>query len=108
MTAVDGSRAPDEAGQHLLIEVGKAVRHLRTEAGLSQQAVAGSMGSTQALISYAENGKADLHLTTLRRIAEALGYDIEVRFTPSGWDEAFEEALTDIFRRPETPELSQP
>ena len=51
----------------------KNVRRLRLAKGLSQDALAADAGLFQKLISGIENGRANLELDTLGKIADALG-----------------------------------
>ena len=54
---------------------------LRKEAGLTQEQLAVKIGTDKSVISRLENADYDGHsLPTLRRISEALGYELEVRF----------------------------
>jgi DNA-binding XRE family transcriptional regulator len=55
----------------------------RTRAGLTQDAVAERMGTTKSAISRLEAaGKHAPSLTTLRRYAEAVGCNLQVRLVP--------------------------
>ena len=50
-----------------------SLRRLREAAGLTQQDLAKLTGLTTATISYAETGRVDPSLDTIKRLAEALG-----------------------------------
>ncbi|MBL6983632.1 MAG: helix-turn-helix transcriptional regulator [Anaerolineales bacterium] len=54
------------------IEMGKKVRAARTDAGITQGALAGMVGRRQATISDIEHGKKEMGLSTLVLIAAAL------------------------------------
>ena len=55
----------------------------RSRAGLTQDAVADIMGTTKSAISRLEAaGKHAPSLTTLRRYAEAVGCDLQVKLVP--------------------------
>jgi DNA-binding XRE family transcriptional regulator len=55
----------------------------RTQAGLTQDAVAARMGTTKSAVSRLESGgKHTPSLTTLRRYAAAVGCDLHVTLTP--------------------------
>lgn len=77
-------RAPSEkvrtaVGQDL--DLGQLIYDLRTEAGLSQRALAERMGTTQSVISrLEEGGGARNRLDTLARVAAALGRHLVVSF----------------------------
>jgi ribosome-binding protein aMBF1 (putative translation factor) len=61
-------------------QLGQEVRALREAMGLSQRELAERMGTTQSVIARLEGGGSRPSLTTLERIAEALGMTIEVHF----------------------------
>lgn len=55
----------------------------RSRAGLTQDAVAEKMGTTKSAISRLESaGKHAPSLTTLKRYAEAVGCDLQIRLVP--------------------------
>ena len=60
--------------------LGAKVRALREECGVSQAELAQRMGTTQSVIARLEAGGAEPRFDTLRRVAEALGADVEVSF----------------------------
>jgi plasmid maintenance system antidote protein VapI len=53
----------------------KSIRTLRLNKGLSQAKLAALIGSTQAHIARVENGATDVQISTLVRLAKALGTD---------------------------------
>jgi DNA-binding XRE family transcriptional regulator len=56
----------------------------RTQAGLTQDEVATSMGTTKSAVSRLEGlGKHSPLVSTLRRYAIAVGCDVEVRLVPA-------------------------
>ena len=55
---------------------------LRIESGLTQAELADLAGTKQPTIARLEGGKVDPHLSSLRRLAGAMGYRMEVRFVP--------------------------
>jgi DNA-binding XRE family transcriptional regulator len=64
------------------LAVRRELRHmllseLRRLAGLTQEELAGAMGITQPTLSTLER-QSDIRLSTLRRIVEALGGELEV------------------------------
>ena len=50
---------------------------LRLKAGLSQSQLASRIGTQQSNVSRMEKGQTDVQLSTMRRIAQALGTTIE-------------------------------
>lgn len=64
--------APDDNG----LQVARAVRDLRLGRSLSQRQLAGRMQVPRTYISKIENGKAMPTLSSLERLAQALGVDI--------------------------------
>jgi len=69
-----------EESEHEALELGRRIRTLRLERGLTLQAVAGSAGVSQSLISQVERGLASPSISTLRRIAGALDVPIAALF----------------------------
>jgi transcriptional regulator with XRE-family HTH domain len=64
--------------------VATAIYALRTEAGLSQRALAARVGTTASVICQLEDADYEGHsLSMLRRIAAALGRRVEVSFPPA-------------------------
>lgn len=62
-------------------EVAGAIYMLRTEAGLSQRALAERVGTTASVIRRLEDADYDGHsLSMLRRVAAALGRRVELSF----------------------------
>lgn len=62
-------------------EVARGIYRLRTEAGLTQQALAKRIGTTASVISRLEDADYTGHsLAMLRRIAATLGRRVEIRF----------------------------
>ncbi len=58
----------------------------RTRAGLTQEEVAASMGTTKSSISRLEaSGRHSPSVNTLRRYARAVGCDVEIRLIPSSY-----------------------
>jgi ribosome-binding protein aMBF1 (putative translation factor) len=67
------------------IEVAELIHKARTEAGLSQRQLAAKVGTTASVICRLEDGNYEGHsMAMLRRIADALGHRVEVRFVPDG------------------------
>lgn len=60
--------------------IGEEVRRLRLERGLSQQELAERIGLSQSVIARLEAGGVEPRLSTLDRVAEALGVELDVRF----------------------------
>ena len=61
------------AAAALAAEVGERVREAREAAGLSQRELARRMGTSQAAVDRLEAGGVGATLTTLQRVATALG-----------------------------------
>jgi DNA-binding XRE family transcriptional regulator len=57
----------------------------RAEAGLTQEEVAASMGTTKSAVSRLEGpGKHSPSVSTLQKYARAVGCEIEIRLVPAG------------------------
>ncbi len=66
------------------IEIAQLIHDMRTEAGLSQRQLATAVGTTASVICRLEDADYEGHsLAMLRRVAEALGKRIEIRFVPA-------------------------
>ena len=61
-------------------EIARSLIELRIEKGLTQQEVAQKMNTTQSVISRLESGSANPSLATLKRLADALGARVVLRF----------------------------
>jgi ribosome-binding protein aMBF1 (putative translation factor) len=64
----------------LAYELGRQVRELRQSHGLSQREVAERMHTTQSVIARLEAGGSKPSISTLERVAKALGASIDIRF----------------------------
>jgi transcriptional regulator with XRE-family HTH domain len=62
--------------------IGKSVRRLRIEAGLTQAALAERMGVDRAYVSGLELGQRNPTILTLWHIAQALGVRVGPFFSP--------------------------
>lgn len=71
------------AAAKLAAEVGERIRIAREGAGLSQRELARRMGTSQSAIDRLEAGGVGATLTTLQRVAMALGMEISVELRPS-------------------------
>ncbi len=71
--------------EHLNAGIAQAIYDLRTAAGLSQGELAKRVKTHPSAISRLEDADYGGHsLTMLRKIATALGQQIELRFVPAG------------------------
>jgi ribosome-binding protein aMBF1 (putative translation factor) len=62
--------------------IGAQIYAARTHAGLTQTQLARKVGTTQSVISDLEDAEYRGHtMTMLRRVADALGLEVEVRLT---------------------------
>ena len=66
------------------IDIAQAIHDMRTQAKLTQRQLAKKVGTTASVISRLEDADYEGHsLAMLRRIAEALGKRVEIRFVPA-------------------------
>jgi DNA-binding XRE family transcriptional regulator len=73
------------AGLELEYAVASQMLGARTKAGLTQDAVAERMGTTKSAISRLESaGRHTPSLATLKKYAEAVGCDLQVKLVPRG------------------------
>jgi ribosome-binding protein aMBF1 (putative translation factor) len=77
----DYERGHGEA--RLAAEVGERVRAAREQAGLSQRELAERVGTNRAAIARLEAGGVGARLTTLHRVASAVGMALRVELRPS-------------------------
>jgi ribosome-binding protein aMBF1 (putative translation factor) len=64
-------------------QLARAILQIREEAGLTQARLAKMIGTTESVISRLEDSSYQGHsVRMLRRIAEALGKRVEIRFLP--------------------------
>ncbi len=65
------------------LDIARVIYEARVAAGLSQKQLADKIGSRQSVISRLEDADYGAHsLSMLRRIAQALGQRLEVKFAP--------------------------
>ena len=65
-------------------EIARKIYNLRMEAGLTQQQLADRVGTSKSAISRLEDADYEGHsLSMLKRIAEALDKQVEIRFLPA-------------------------
>lgn len=78
---------PEFRAEYEALEPGfQLARHIikaRIEANLSQEELAKRVGSRQPVISRLENVSGDPTFSTAKRLADALGRDIVITFSPS-------------------------
>ena len=71
------------AAARLALEFGEKVRDAREAAGLSQRDLAMRMSTSQAAVARLEAGGVGSTLTTLQKVADALGMAISVDLAPA-------------------------
>ena len=59
-------------------EIGVLIRQARQEAGLTQEELARLIDTKKTAISRLENHAGDIKLSTIRKVARALGKDVEL------------------------------
>jgi len=59
-----------------------AVMDARNRAGLTQQQLAGKMGTTQPVVARLESGRSRPSMRTLERLADATGLRLLISFAP--------------------------
>ena len=75
------SEAYDALGdEYLLI---RELLNARAKAGLTQEEVAVSMGTTKSAVSRLEAASHSPSVTTLKKYAHAVGCDVEIRLVPA-------------------------
>jgi ribosome-binding protein aMBF1 (putative translation factor) len=65
------------------VQVAAAIHDLRVAAGLTQRELAAKVGTSASVICRLEDADSEGHsLSMLRRVAEALGHQVEILLTP--------------------------
>ena len=79
MTAAERAEFEETyAAARLALDFGEQVRDAREAAGLSQRELAARMSTSQAAVARLEAGGVGSTLTTLQRVADALGLTISL------------------------------
>jgi len=60
-------------------KIGVLLKQAREQAGLSQEELAKRLGTKKTAISRIENHAQDIKLSTIQKVARALGKNLEVR-----------------------------
>jgi transcriptional regulator with XRE-family HTH domain len=104
----DGRATSDES-EHEIRDVnrvvGRAIRRLRTSRGLSLREVSEASGLSISFLSLVERGRSSLALSSLQKVAEALGTDVPALF-PSGFAQAHGHPLPYVQRASDEGELT--
>lgn len=64
--------------------IGKTIKALRKARGMTQAALAASVGMERTSVTNIERGNQMLTVKTINAIAAALGYEVRVRFVRAG------------------------
>ncbi len=62
-------------------QLAAALKSARTAKGLVQMELANKIGTTKSAISRLEHGKGDIRLSTLRKLASAIGLRLDIRLS---------------------------
>ena len=62
-------------------QLAAALKNARKAKGLVQMELANKIGTTKSAISRLEHGAGDLRLSTLRKLADALGLRLDITLT---------------------------
>lgn len=62
----------------------RALLDARLESGITQQELAKRSGIAQGDISKIERGNGNPSIKTLKKLADAMGKDVQIRFVPKG------------------------
>jgi transcriptional regulator with XRE-family HTH domain len=64
-------------------DVGRRVRRIRTERGISQEQLAGALGVHRTYLGGVERGERNLTLRSVERLAGRLGVDVHELLGPA-------------------------
>lgn len=70
----------DPRTKRVVRDIGRRIRAVREEAGLSQEKLAAKIGMTRSNYARIERGATNITVETLVRIAKGLGVEVEVAF----------------------------
>ena len=62
-------------------ELGKCIQSIRKAEGLTQDQLAERLGLKKLTVTFYEGGRSNLTFETIKKIANALGYDVNITFT---------------------------
>lgn len=62
-------------------EIGKELRHLRKQKGITQRALADQSGIDRVYVVRIEKGNTNISLRVLKQMAGALGKEVKIIFT---------------------------
>jgi transcriptional regulator with XRE-family HTH domain len=74
-------------------QIGQLLKETRERHGLSQRRLARRAGTTQAVVSRIEQGRASPSVDTLERLLGAMGWELDLRLRRSQWQDHDPEAL---------------
>jgi len=77
----DSEFAEDFEEGYVDFKIGVILRQAREAAGLTQEEVAKKLKTQKSAISRIENHANDVRLSTLRRYADAVGANLQIRLT---------------------------
>ena len=60
------------------MEIGKKIKQLRVEKGMSQQDLANKLGYSRERVNQIENAKHDIGITSALRVLDVLGYEFNI------------------------------
>ena len=98
-SAIEGADLPDD-GEVDPLTIGRRIRHLRLERGLTLEALAAAVGRAPSQLSMIENGRREAKLSLLQAIARALGTTLDALLSTEPLDQraAMEIALERAMR----------
>jgi len=73
--------------------VGRLLKETRERHGLSQRRLARRAGTTQAVVSRIEQGRASPSVDTLERLLAAMGWELDLGLRRSRWQDHDPQAL---------------
>ena len=76
--------SPKHAGDQVLVDLGKAIRATRLNAGLSQESLAVDAGVDRSYMGGIERGEHNISTINLAKVAQALGVKPSELFKSAG------------------------
>ena len=76
----------ESADRHFLEEIGRRIRRVRTQQGLSQEGLALACGLDRTYVGGVERGERNISIINLARISRALSVSVAALLTPDNGD----------------------
>jgi ribosome-binding protein aMBF1 (putative translation factor) len=84
LKAITGKREIDHPGDFaVMADIGKQLRSAREKRGFTLDVLAGKMGASRQYIHRIEMGKAEFSINQLKKLCDALNFELKIKITRS-------------------------